>query len=99
MKLLTQENRRQLPALYSQENEPDPIVQVKFFMPGFGWTWYATEFDGEDMFFGLVIGQETELGYFTLAELQAVTGRFGLKVERDRYFKPAKLSAVKELHQ
>jgi hypothetical protein len=28
------------------------------------WTWYSTEFDGEDLFFGLVVGFETELGYF-----------------------------------
>lgn len=96
MQLLTKANRERLPALYSQENNPDPTVQVKFFLPGSGWTWYATEFDGEDTFFGLVVGQETELGYFLLSELQAVrVGRFGFQVERDRYFRPAPVSTFK----
>jgi hypothetical protein len=38
------------------------------------------------MFFGLVVGLETELGYFTLNELESVRGPMGLKIERDRHF-------------
>ena len=59
---------------------------VKFFTPDSNWTWYATEFDGEDTFFGLVCGHETALGYFSLRELQSVKGPLGLKIERDRYY-------------
>jgi len=54
MKLLTKELREQLPPLYACENDPDPLVRAKFFYPDFSWTWYAIEFDGEDIFFGLV---------------------------------------------
>ena len=55
-------------------NQQDPIVQVKFFCPWNQWTWYATEFDEVDTFFGKVVGQETELGYFSFTELQSVAG-------------------------
>ena len=51
MKLLTKELREQLPLLYSQENEKDPMVICKFFHPMASLTWYAIEFDGEDIFF------------------------------------------------
>ena len=43
MKLLTEEIRAKLPALYSQEDVADPMVVVKFFNPIGSWTWYATE--------------------------------------------------------
>jgi len=39
------------------------------------------------LFFGLVRGHETELGNFVLSELAAIRGRFGLKIERDLYFR------------
>lgn len=48
----------------------DALAQVKFFTPDSNWTWYASEFDGQDIFFGLVAGQEMELGYFSPAELK-----------------------------
>jgi hypothetical protein len=83
-KLLTAELRKQLPALYSQEDKGlDAKVIVKFFSPYSNWTWYATEFDGEDTFFGLVQGFEEELGYFSLSELEAVEWQKVPAVERD----------------
>lgn len=92
MKLLTKAVLKSLPPLYSQEKVEDPIVRVKFFDPTGSWTWYATEFDGVDTFFGLVDGHEEELGYFSLAELQAVRGRFSLGIERDMHWAPRPLS-------
>jgi len=53
MKLLTKELRKKLPALGATGEEKDPLVVCKFFFPGFHWTWYAIEFDGEDTFFWL----------------------------------------------
>jgi len=89
MMLLTEELRKNLPALYTTEKkkpEDTPVI-VKFFDPCGSWTWYATEFDGKDIFFGFVRGIENELGYFSLAELQAYKGKpFGLGIERDMYF-------------
>lgn len=96
--LLTAELRKQLPALYSQENVKDPLAVVKFFTPYSNWTWYATEFDGDDTFFGFVQGFESELGYFSLRELESVTVNIGVEVpavERDINWKPRPLSEVR----
>jgi len=94
MELLTKEVRGKLPPLYSQEEVEDPMVICKFFFPDFSWTWYAIEFDGTDQFYGLVDGDEKELGYFSLTELMSNRGKLGLPVERDRYFTPCRLSEV-----
>lgn len=94
MKLLTKEILKRLPKLRETEKQEDPIVQVKFFTPDAQWTWFGTEFDQKDTFFGYVKGLENELGYFSLSELRQVRGGFGLPVERDMYFKPCPLSEV-----
>ncbi len=94
MKLLTQEILKSLPGLYTCENEKDPVIRCKFFTPDSNWTWYAIEFDGKDTFFGLVDGFERELGYFSLNELLSIRGSLRLPVERDRYFKPCRLSEL-----
>jgi hypothetical protein len=114
--LLTEKLRKQLPVLYSQENEKDPLVVCKFFDPAGSWTWYATEgspvdengyFDTEKekvdfLFFGLVVGHEAELGYFSLKELAEVNQerkvREVLPIKRDIFFKPCRLSEVKKKH-
>jgi hypothetical protein len=99
MELLTIKLREQLPPLYSQEQETDPLVICKFFTPDSTWTWYPLEFDGVDVFFGLVIGFEQELGYFLLSELSQARGPLGLPLERDIHFKPTRLSAVRTFHR
>lgn len=97
MQLITDEIRRQLPPLYTTENASDPVAWVKYFTPDSPWTWYATEFDGQDTFFGLVQGLEEELGYFSLAELQQARGPFGLPIERDLHFQPTPLSQLQRI--
>ena len=100
MILLPQYVRRQLPSLYSQEELGlDALARVKFFYPDFSWTWYASEFDGEDMFFGLVDGDEAEFGYFSLSELLHTRGKLGLPLERDLYFQPTPLRELYEAIQ
>ena len=95
MMLLTKANRRALPPLYSQEDKgADAIAVVNFFTPDSSWSWYATEFDGTDRFFGLVDGQYKELGYFSLSEMKGVRGPMGLPIERDRYWKPKTLREI-----
>ena len=95
MKLLTQEIRRKLPPMYSQEDKGGKaIVQVKFFTPDSGWTFYGVEFDGEDRFFGLVDGHCKELGYFSLSELESVNGPMGLPIERDLFWEPKTLEEI-----
>ncbi len=91
---MTKDLQMQLPQLYSQEEVEDPKAIAKFFTPDANWTWYATEFDGKDTFFGLVDGFEKELGYFSLAELESIRGPLGLHVERDLWFESKPLSEL-----
>lgn len=98
--LLDQDSREKLPSLYSGEEVGlEALAQVKFFTPDSSWTWYASEFDGEDIFFGLVSGFEVELGYFSLKEMQEVRGPLGLPIELDLYFEPKSLRELMERHQ
>lgn len=93
--LLPNEVAKSIPKLYEQEEMGDEaIVHVKFFDPCSQWTWYATEFDGNDTFFGLVRGHEVELGYFSLHELQEYRGPLDMGVERDIWFRPCLLKEL-----
>ncbi len=98
MELLPEELRKILPPLYSQEKNKDPTVHIKFFTPDSCWTLYVTEGSGQEddfLFFGLVIGQAEEWGYFWLSELSFARGPLGLEIERDLYFKPRPISQAK----
>lgn len=93
MKLLTKSIEASLPRLYETESLGEhALARVKFFTPWSSWTWYATEYDPTDrMFFGKVIGQFTEMGYFLLDQLEEISGPGGLNVERDLWFTPKPL--------
>lgn len=96
VELLPKDMREALPELYANETLGlQALALVKFFTPDSSWTWYGSEFDGEDVFFGLVIGFEGELGYFSLAELEGLRGPLGLPVERDLHFKPRSLEELR----
>jgi hypothetical protein len=100
MELLPGEIRAALPPLYTNEKKGmAAIAPVKYFTPDANWTWYPTEFDGEDRFFGLVSGMEIELGYFSLTELEGVRGPLGLPVERDLYYEPQTLRKLQILEE
>jgi len=94
MMLMTQDLAKIIPGLYKTEESTNPMVQCKFFLPGTKWTWYVTEYDGEDVCFGFVVGDYPELGYFTISELESVSGPLSLRVERDRYFRPVPLKQI-----
>ena len=94
MQLLTTALRRALPPLGAGAEQPDALALVKFFTPDSSWTWYAAEFDGDDVFYGLVDGFEVEFGTFSLRELSSVRGALGLPIERDRYFTPTPLNQL-----
>lgn len=91
--LIPESMRAQIPGLYATENESDPIAQIKLFTPDSSWSWFVVEFSPDErLCFGLTIGHEHELGYFSLDELESARGPLGLKVERDLYFEPKPLS-------
>jgi len=58
---------------------------------------FLTEYDpAEKIAFGYVMGLACdELGYTSLTELESLERPFGLTIERDLYFHPAKLSKFK----
>jgi hypothetical protein len=99
MELLPSELRAILPPLYTNEKqEMEAVAPIKYFTPDSNWSWYPTEFDGQDVFFGLVSGMEVELGYFSLSELEGVRGMLYLPVERDLYYTPTKLKDLRRMH-
>ena len=96
MQLMTKELARALPKLGATDIDADPLVRAKFFYPDFSWRWFAIEYDGDDLCYGFVDGDFPELGYFSLAELKQNRGKLGLPIERDRYFKPCRLSEIRD---
>lgn len=97
-RLLTTKLKDQLPKFREQGNSKDPIVHAVFFFPGSGWTWFVTEGQPEAndfIFFGYVIGLESEWGYFALSELEELDIH-GLKVERVKDFIPTPISELKK---
>jgi hypothetical protein len=98
MKLLTKAIRSRLPPLGSTDRlaHDEITVQAKFFTPDSSWSWYCVEFDGDDTFFGLVVGFEIEMGHWSLSELESARGPWGLPIERDLWFKPVPLSQLPE---
>ena len=98
MKLITSdikarllENGRLQQKASSAGGEVDFFPVVKLFTPDGAATWLLTELDPEDadLAFGLCdLGMGCpELGSVRISELEAVRGRLGLPVERDRHFK------------
>lgn len=84
--------KRELPPLYTNENTPleDVVFKIKFFCNYIGWSWYASEFDGVDTFFGYVEGYENEWGYFSLNEfLGVIASTTDLQaIQQDLFFTP-----------
>ncbi|MDD2357797.1 MAG: DUF2958 domain-containing protein [Thiovulaceae bacterium] len=97
-KLIPQSLLNSLPDLYETEDIKDPICHIKLFTPDANWTWYIIELSKADATtcFGYVQGLESELGYFSLEELESIRGSLGVAVERDLSFKPTSLSKIKE---
>ena len=94
--LIPKDLLKQIPKLYETEEQNDPIAYVKLFLDG--WTWLITEISiDEDIAFGYVVSPfESELGYFSINEIQTIKNSLGIGVERDLYFKPCKLSTIKK---
>ena len=90
MKLMTKTLEERFAQVGVQEHIAGPIIVAKFFNPCGAGTWYATEYDpGQRIFFGYVSifgDHNDEWGSFSLDELEAYRGPFGIGIERDLYF-------------
>ena len=95
MELIPQEIKELIPKLYETEKQNDPIAYIKLFLDG--WTWYITELSiDNNICFGYVISPfESELGYFSLSELESISDSYGRKAELDSSFKATRLSKIK----
>ena len=87
--------------LYSQDGKRGKaVVLARFFTPASNMTWYLTEFDPETGDgFGVVVGCETEWGYFNVNEMQNAKMQSGLfrgmqAIERDIYVSPKKQTLI-----
>jgi len=88
MKLLTKSIESKIPKLHETEEKQASEIRVyaKYFHPRSNWNWYATEYDAQTKtFFGFVDGDDKELGYFSLTEMEEVRV-WGLGTERDLYW-------------
>jgi hypothetical protein len=97
-RLMTAGLRKQLPNLYAQDSlGDDAVAYARYFSLSSPWEWFATEFDGEDTFFGLVNGFEPEFGYFSLSEMERMRIKelAGIPaIERDLYFTPEPVGQI-----
>ena len=82
MSFLTNEQRKRIPALYSQEEVKDPVVFIKLnIMNSF---WLLTELDpNQELGFGWCILngdiQMAEIGYVSLQEIEATGYEVGIE--------------------
>lgn len=111
MDLLPSELKAKIPPIGATEGQGGKAkIVVKYFLPGTGWTWYATEGQeeqGDFTFWGVVVGMETEYGYWMLSELQGlkvplklngqiIRGRY-FTVERDLYYQDHTIGEILDL--
>jgi hypothetical protein len=96
--LIPQNLINQIPDLYETERSLNPICQIKLFTPDSNFTWYIIEISKGDKStcYGYVKGFESELGYFSLKEIESIKGALGLGVERDLSFKPTALAIIRK---
>jgi hypothetical protein len=92
-----------MPKIYEQEKlGSKAVVHAKFFLPGTGWSWFASEYDHEArLCFGYAHNsadpQNAELGYFSLNELESIRAGGIFRVERDLHWEPKTIAEVKQM--
>lgn len=101
--ILTEEDKASLPKLYATEHDEEKLVRLKLFVPWNQWTFFILEGQEEGdeeekdfRMFAYVVGQDNELGYVSLNELEEIRGPGGLTIEKDLYFDPTPLEKIKE---
>jgi len=93
MKLLTKTIINKATKQYPLGADMEQMVVAKFFNPFGRGTWYLMNMDG-DYCWGICHIYEWEIGSFSIEELKSASLPFGLKIERDLYFKPVKASEL-----
>ena len=96
-KLIPQTLLNDIPDLYATEGSLNPTCHIKLFTPDSCFTWFIIEISKTDMTcYGYVQGLDSELGYFSLNEIELLRGPLGLSVERDTSFEPTLFATIKQ---
>ena len=94
MKLLTKDIINKATKQYSRNSDMEQMVVAKFFNPAGRGTWYLMNMEDENYCWGICHIYEWEVGSFSIKQLESFPLPWGLKVERDRSFKPVKASEL-----
>jgi hypothetical protein len=97
MKILTKEilNAFKKQGRTGNMSAKDIKIVLKLFNPTGAGTWYLYEKEDDDIYWGFVnLGDIdcAECGTVSMSELMAYRGRFGLGIERDKFFEPLSMS-------
>ena len=93
MKLLTKEIQEKATKQYHKGSDMEQMVVAKYFDPMGSWRWFLMNMDKDgDYCWGIVEGNEVEMGSFSMEELQSMSPR----IQRDKYFEPMKAKDVWE---
>ena len=95
MKLMTKAIKKQAEKQYELGSDMNQKVVAKYFNPAGKGTWYLMNTEpNSDYAWGIVDLFDVEMGSFSIGELESIKLPFGLKIERDMYFKPIKAKDV-----
>jgi hypothetical protein len=87
----------EIPELYSNTRERDPLALVRFHASWLKTSWYVFEWDGKDTFFGYQKkeGEVRQYGLFSLSQLAALKSEYGAPVLQDYAFQPTRMSELR----
>jgi hypothetical protein len=88
----------ELPRLYSQQTEIDPIVYKRLVAPGSRWACYlaeASEKDDDLRLFGFFFGEIQTWNSISLSALEAAAQEAHLDIQIDREFRPMRFSCIR----
>ena len=97
MKILTKEIEKAFAkqGYTGDKSAKDIKIVMKLFNPTGAGTWYLYEKEDEDVYWGYVnLGDidNAECGTVSMTKLMNFRGRFGLGIERDKFFVPLSMS-------
>jgi len=94
MQLMTNELADRIPGLYKQNGKGNyAIVYARLYLPN-SWEWYITEYDNEDLCFGVISGLDIKDGYFSIKELEGLN----INIKRDEHFTETTVGEIKKLY-
>ena len=92
---MTKKIKEQAEKQYDLGSDMKQKVVAKYFDPVGSWKWFLMNMDKDgDYCWGIVEGNEVEMGSFSMRELEDMKRPFGLGIERDTSFKPIRAKDV-----